>query len=401
MKFWLRFAAASFKPEKIPSASLTRRLAPARYAVLALAFSLVGTAHAQSADTIKIGLVSEVTGVNAEAGSFSVNGTMLAIEMINKRGGVLGKKLELVIEDNQSTNPGTVLAFSKLGNDKDIVAMIGPIRSTQIQAASPAIAKAGIPVMIGGTDPNLTKVNNPWIFRCRPNDSYSARVLADFGVNTLKAKKWAIIHSTDSFGSGGKKSLEESLAALGAAPVLVQGYSNNTQDFTPVVLAIKKSGADVIGTYMTNSADLGIFAKQLRQLGVTVPWVGSATIVTDTAMKLAGEALHGTYGIADFTPEASEESKSFSAAYRAKYKLEPDVYSSWTFDAANIIALAIANAKSTKPAEVRKAILSIRNFKGAEGNYRFDESGDGLSGYNIVKNEKGKLVFVKHIEFPR
>ena len=311
MKFWLRFAAARFKTEKIPSASLMRPFTPARYAVLALAFSLVGTAHAQSADTIKIGLVSEVTGVNAEAGSFSVNGTMLAIEMINKRGGVLGKRLELVIEDNQSTNPGTVLAFSKLGNDKDIVAMIGPIRSTQIQAASPAIAKAGIPVMIGGTDPNLTKVNNQWIFRCRPNDSYSARVLADFGVNTLKAKKWAIIHSTDSFGSGGKKSLEESLAALGAAPVLVQGYSNNTQDFTPVVLAIKKSGADVIGTYMTNSADLGIFAKQLRQLGVTVPWVGSVTIVTDTAMKLAGEALYGTYGIADFTPEASEESKSF------------------------------------------------------------------------------------------
>ena len=371
------------------------------FAAAAIALCAATAISANAADTIKVGLVSEVTGVNAEAGSFAVNGTKLAIEMINKKGGVLGKQLELVIEDNQSTNPGTVLAFSKLGGEKDIVAVIGPVRSTQVQAASPAIAKAGIPVMIGGTDPSLTKVNNPWVFRCRPNDTFSARVVADFGVNTLKGKKWAIVHSTDTFGSGGKKSLEDGLKALGITPVLIQGYTNNTQDFTPVVLAIKKSGADIIGSYMTNSTDVGIFAKQLRQLGVTAPWVGSASIATDTAMRLAGEALQGTYGIADFSPDANDEAKAFSAAYRAKYKLEPDIYSSWAYDATNVIAQAIANSKSTKPDDIRKGIIALRDFKGVEGTYRFDEAGDGLSGYNVLRNEKGKFVFVKHIEFPR
>ncbi|MEY3694837.1 MAG: hypothetical protein RL083_662 [Pseudomonadota bacterium] len=112
-----------------------RRLLSFLSALLALSAAVAFTAHA--GDTIKIGLVSEITGVNAEAGSYTVNGTKLAIETINKNGGVLGKSLELVIEDNQSTNPGTVLAFSKLGGDKDIVAIIGPIRSTQVQAASP------------------------------------------------------------------------------------------------------------------------------------------------------------------------------------------------------------------------------------------------------------------------
>ena len=120
-----------------------------------------------SADAIRIGLVSEITGPNAEAGSYTINGAKLALEQINKKGGILGKQVELVIEDNQSTNPGTVLAFSKLGGNKDIPAIIGPIRSTQVQAASPTIQKAGIPVMIGGTDPSLTHVNNPWVFRCR------------------------------------------------------------------------------------------------------------------------------------------------------------------------------------------------------------------------------------------
>jgi branched-chain amino acid transport system substrate-binding protein len=292
-----------------------------------------------------------------------------------------------------------VLAFSKLFGEGGIVSIIGPIRSTQIQAASPTVAKAGIPTMIGGTDPSLTKVNNRWVFRARPNDSYSSRVIADFGVNTLKKQKWAIIHSTDAFGSGGMNALTAALKALGVTPVLVQGYTNNSQDFTPVVLAIKKSGADVIGSYMTNSPDVGIFAKQLRQLGVTAEWVGSPSVVTDTAMKLAGPALHGVYGIADFTPDATAESKAYAKKYRDTYKLDPDVYSSWAYDALRVLALAINTAKSTDPEAIRKAIVGIKGWKGVEGTYNFDENGDGLRGYNVVKNEGGKVAFIKHIDF--
>ena len=368
------------------------------HSVIAAAAMTVSLAsHAQ--DTIKIGLVNETTGPNAEAGSYTVNGARLALDEINAAGGVMGKKLELKLEDNQSTNPGTVLAFSKLFAEKGIAAIIGPIRSTQTQAASPTVAKAGIPTMIGGTDPSLTKVNNRWLFRARPNDSYSSRVIADFGVNTLKKTKWAIIHSTDAFGSGGMNALVAALKTLGVTPVLVQGYTNNSQDFTPVVLAIKKSGADVIGTYMTNSPDVGIFAKQLKQLGVQAEWVGSPSVVTDTAMKLAGPALHGVYGIADFTPEASAESKAYTAKYKDRFKLDPDVYSSWAYDAMKVLAIAIGNAKSTEPEAIRKAIVGIHGWKGVEGTYNFDDKGDGLRGYNVVKNDGGKVSFIKHIDF--
>ena len=151
-------------------------------AVLALAV-FIGHA-AMAADPIKIGVVNEITGVQAQAGEFTVNGIKLAQEEINNAGGILGRRIELQIEDNQSTNPGTVLAFSKLGGRGDIAGIVGPIRSTQVQAASPTIAKSGIPTMIGGTDTSLTHVNNRWLFRARPNDSYSSRVIADFGVNT-------------------------------------------------------------------------------------------------------------------------------------------------------------------------------------------------------------------------
>ena len=183
---------------------------PGIVAALGLATVLAGL-EARAAEPIRIGVVNEISGVQAQAGEYTLYGIRLALEEINKAGGVLGRQLELQIEDNQSTNPGTVLAFSKLGSRKDIAGVIGPIRSTQIQAASPTIAKSGIPTMIGGTDTSLTHVNNRWLFRARPNDSYSSRTIADFGVNTLKARSWAIIHSTDAFGSGGSKALTEAL----------------------------------------------------------------------------------------------------------------------------------------------------------------------------------------------
>jgi len=357
------------------------------------------TAPAQAADPIKIGLMAESSGPNAEAGVYQINGAKMALEEINKAGGVLGRQIDLRIEDNQSTNPGSVLAVSKLTSGGDLAALIGSVRSTQIQAVAPTVMKAGLPMMIGGTDYGLTHSNNPWIFRARPNDGYSAKVIADYGVNTLKLKKWAIVHSTDAFGNGGKNNLTESLKALGITPVTVQGFTSNSQDFTPIVLAIKQSGADVVSSYIANSTDVGIFAKQLRQLGVKAEWVGSPSLSTDTAMKLAADALHGTYSIADFAVGSSPEAETYAKKYKDKYKMEPDLYSAWSYDAVNLLALAIKNANSTKPDEIKKALHAIKGYKGVEGTYTFDKNGDGLHGYNIVKNEDGKIKFVKHIDF--
>ena len=355
--------------------------------------------HAHAADPIKIGMMLESTGANSEAGIYQSRGAAMAVEEINKAGGVLGRPLELHNEDNQSTNPGSVLAVSKLTSGGDITALITTVRSTQVQAIAPTIMKVGIPMIVGGTDLGLTHANNPWIFRARPNDGYSARVIADYGLNTLKLKKWAIIHSTDAFGNGGKNNLTETLKAAGVTPVLTQGFTSNSQDFTPIVLAIKQSGADIVSTYIANSTDVAIFGKQLRQLGVKVEWVGSPSVSTDTAMKLAGEALYGTYSIADFSPGSSPEAQSYATKYTTKYKTDPDFYSSWAYDAVNILALAIKDAKSTKPDDVAKALHAIKGYKGTEGTYSFDKNGDGLHGYNIVKNDNGKTVFVKHIDF--
>jgi branched-chain amino acid transport system substrate-binding protein len=366
--------------------------------VAACSLTAAVMAPAFAAEPIVFGLVDEVTGPQAEAGLLQAQGAKLAVEEINAAGGILGRQVELRIEDNQSANPTTVLAYTKL-IEAGVVAVIGPLRSTQVQAASPTIAKSKVPALIGGSDPSLTRVNNPWIFRVRPNDLYSSRVMAEYGIKELKKKKWAIVHSTDTFGTGGKNALVDALKAQGVEPVLIQGYTSNSQDFTPIVLQIKNAGADIIGSYMTNSPDVGIFARQLRQLGVQTEWIGSTSVVTETAMKLAGEALWGVHSVADFATEANDEARGFAKRYRAKHGLEPDLYSACTYGSVFLLKHAIEKAKSTDAEAIRNAMLSIKGLKGVEGTYNFEPNGDGVHGYNVVRNDKGKVTFIKHIEF--
>jgi branched-chain amino acid transport system substrate-binding protein len=363
---------------------------------LALGFGSTGTA---SAGEIKIGMVTPITGPAAESGKYAQIGAKMAIDEINAAGGVNGNTLTLVVEDDQTTNPGIIAAFSRLATQTDIPVFLGSVRSTQVDAMSPDIVKLGKPVFIGGTAPQLTHQGNQWLFRCRPNDSYSARVIADFGVDTLGLKKWAIVHSTDAFGSGGMNALTAALKKRGLDPALVQGYPNQSPDFSAVVLAVKSSGADVVGSYFTFETDLGTFAKQMKQFGVQAKWVGSPSITDSTAIKLAGPALNGTYGVADFAADSSPEARAFADKYQSIAHANADNFSSWTYDAVHIAAKAMTDAKSTEPAKVREAILAVKGYKGVEGTYNFDQNGDGLHGYNVVKNDGGKIVFDKHVDY--
>ncbi len=367
--------------------------------MLASAGTLAMPYIARAADTIKIGVVSPITGPAAESGGFMRTGIELAVKEANEKG-VLGKQVVTQVEDDATTNPGAVLAFSKLSGDPAMVGFIGSIRSTQVNAMAPDVLKIGKPMMIGGTDPALTHMGNHWLFRCRPNDSYSAKVIFAYGNDTLQKKKWAVVHSTDAFGTGGKNAFMDNLKAAGLEPTTVQGYTNQQADFTPVALAIRQSGADVLCTYFTFETDLGLFGRQIRQLGVRIPWVGSPSITNISALNLAGPALYGTFGVADYAVDSSPAAKAFAQKYEAVRHAAPDNQSSWAYDAVNILCRAINAAGSTDPEKVRTAILAIKGYDGAEGTYNFDANGDGLHGYNVVRNENGKIVFDKHIDFP-
>jgi len=364
-----------------------------------LAFSF-GLAQAQS-KPIKIGQIIAMTGEAAESGKYHKQGAELAAEQVNAAGGINGRKIQIVLEDDQTTNPGAVAAFQKLLEDPEIVMVIAPSRSTQIQAMLPTINEAKIPTAIGGTNYGLTHSGCQWVFRFRPHDGMSAKVMAKYLVEELGQKKVAVVHASDAFGNGGRDMVVPALKALGAEVVYVQGYNNGEKDYTAVVQGLKKSGATGLATYMTFGTDLGVFARQLKQLGVDVKWVGSPSITAVDSRNLAGDALYGTFAVADFHADASPVSRAFAAAYTPKFGKEPDFYASWCYDAVLVFAEAMKRAPDLKPESLRKAVLSVKKFPGAESEYNFDELGDGLDSYHVVQNDKGAIKMVKTLQVER
>lgn len=369
-------------------------------AAIVLVLASFTPVHAQ-AKPIKIGQIIPMTGEAAESGKYHKQGAEIAIDKINAAGGINGRKLTVVLEDDQTTNPGGVAALQKLLEDKEIPVILGSIRSTQVQAMLPTINEAKIPVAIGGTNYGLTHSGSQWVFRFRPHDGMSAKVIARFMVEELKLKKVAIIHASDAFGNGGRDMLAPAVKALGGEVVLDQGYNNQEKDFTGVVQALKKSGATGLNTYMTFGTDLGVLARQIKQLGAQVTWVGSPSITGVDSRNLGGDSLYGTYGVTDFHVDASPTSKSFATAYKAKFGQEPDLYAAWCYDAVLVFAEAMKRSPDLKPENLRKAILSIQKFPGAEGEYNFDQNGDGLDHYHIVQNVNGTIKYFKTLRVPR
>ena len=370
--------------------------------IIAISFGVapVGFVHAQT-QPIKIGQIIPITGEAAESGKYHKQGAEIAIDKINASGGVKGRKLTVVLEDDQTTNPGGVAALQKLLEDKEIPVILTSIRSTQVQAMLPTVNEAQIPVAIGGTNYGLTHSGSKWVFRFRPHDGMSAKVIAKFMVEELKLKKIAIIHASDAFGNGGRDMLAPAVKALGGEVVLDQGYNNQDKDYTSVVQALKKSGATGLNTYCTFGTDLGVLARQIKQLGAQVTWVGSPSITGVDSRNLAGDSLYGTYGVTDFHVDANPTAKAFAAAYKAKFGQEPDLYASWCYDAVMVFAEAMKRSPDLKAENIRKAILGIQHFPGAESEYNFDENGDGLDHYHVVQNVNGSIKYFKTLHVPR
>ncbi|MCL6516074.1 ABC transporter substrate-binding protein [Alicyclobacillus sp.] len=346
---------------------------------------------------IKIGMETGLTGSDALNGKFERDGAQLAIDQINAQGGIHGKKLELVVEDDQGTNQSGVAAIQKLFSDPQIPVVIGSIKSTIVQATEPYIQRAQVPTLIGGTSPKLTQAGNPWVFRFRPNDNYASAVMADWIVNTMKLKKVAIIHDTDDFGTAGNQLLKDKLEKLGATVVADEGYQTSTKDFTPFLEHVANAKPEVVALYMTNAEDAAQLLRQYRQLGFKMPVVGSPAVASQISIKLGGSAIDGVYGVQDFSPDANDAAKAFAKLWEQKYNEPPDQHSAWPFDAVNILA-QVMNQYGTSPDQIRQGLLNIHDYHGAEGVYNFDSHGDGLHGYNVVQVKDGKIVEIKYVD---
>jgi len=194
---------------------------------------------------------------------------------INAAGGVLGRPLELVTEDDQGTNPGAIAAFNRLASRGDITAYMSPSRSTQVFAIDADVRRVGKIMMMSCQDPKLTHMGNSWLLRENVTTDGFATATINAGTKTLGKSKWAVVFTTDAFGQSYRDSLVAAIAAQGLKPVLVQGFVPQASDLTPVVLAVKQSGVDIVTIANSLGNRFCLFIRQLKELGATATFIGA------------------------------------------------------------------------------------------------------------------------------
>jgi branched-chain amino acid transport system substrate-binding protein len=337
---------------------------------------------------VRIGHTVPITGASAAEGAYYIKAAKLAVKQINQAGGIKGKKINLIMEDSQSSNPGALASLNKLVEQEKVLVILGPIKSTQILAISDAVKSFRVPMAIGGTNYYLTRKGNPWLFRCRPDDSIAAAAMVKYIKEDMKISKVGILHDTDAFGTGGADLVEKGCKENGLTLVKREKYTTKDKDFTAQLLSLKNAGAQVMVVYGTNPEDVATIQRQYRQLGSPYKYLGSPSSGMKDCLTLSKEAAEGLLAIDDYVPGESKEARKYSQDYRKEYGEEMDATSAWNYDAIHIYAYAIQKAGVDRTG-IMKVILAIKDYKGVLGAYSFTPNGNGLHEVSVIRIEKG------------
>jgi branched-chain amino acid transport system substrate-binding protein len=342
---------------------------------------VAAAAHAE--DTVKIGVIQPLTGSVAYNGTTDVNGIKLALSEINAKGGVLGKKVELVIEDGQCKPANSVNAAEKLAQRDKVVGLIGAFCSSATAAIMPVAQSNKIPLITGvSSAPGLTEKGNPWFFRATETDALLAKSFAKILANQLKLKKVAYIGVNDDFGRGSVDEFEKQMTALGATTAMKEYFEHGTSDFYTLLTKLKASGAD--GVFVSaETQDGSTFVKQKAELGLSIKVFGVGSWATADFMQLAGSAANGIYAAVPYASTMkTPKNETFVKAYEAQYKAPPGKYSAAGYNSLNILVDAIARAQSTDADKIRAALLNT-DYEGPNGHFRFDAKGQA-TGFTVV-----------------
>ena len=235
-------------PTTAPAASTTAPAAPTTASAAAAATQPATS----SGGVIPVGMNVSVTGPSAAQGALFIKAIQLAEKQINAAGGVNGKEIKVFIEDNQSTNPGSLSSLNMAAEQDKVVAVIGPVMSTQVQAVSDAVKKFAIPMLSGGTAVKNTHMDNPWMSRFRPDDSLSAAAMVKYTKEDLKLTKIGILHDSDAFGTAGADLVEQYAKEAGLSVVKREKFTTSAKDFTAQLLSLKSAGAEIMVVYSSH-----------------------------------------------------------------------------------------------------------------------------------------------------
>jgi branched-chain amino acid transport system substrate-binding protein len=358
-----------------------------------------GNQSGAAADTIKVGEYASLHGSEAAFGQSSHKGTVLAIEQVNAAGGVLGKKIDLISEDNLSKPGESATIVKKLITRDHVVAVLGEVASGRSLEAAPICQGDKIPMISpSSTNPKVTQTGD-YIFRVCYTDPFQGKLLAGFAQKTLKVKRVAILSDVAApYSVGLAQYFREPFLAGGGQIVIEQKYSSHDKDFKAQLTAIKAANPDAIfvpGYY----TEAGLIVLQARQLGITVPLFGGDGWEAPELIETAGNALEGTYYSTHYSPEVqSPLVQDFVKKFQARWGGEtPDAMAALGYDSAMVLVDAMKRAGTTESAKLRDAIAATKDLECVTGKTTLDAERNPTKSAVIVTVKDGKFKYVETI----
>lgn len=353
-------------------------------------------APADSAGTIRIGITTALTGPSPLNGQRTKEGVTMAVEEINANGGINGKTLEAVIEDDAATTSGTMNSINKLLSE-DVVAIIGPHMSSNVVAVQEQLKEQKMPFLYGGSSPTLIELGNEYMFRVRPSDALACKIACKYLTDNLQCKNIGMIFDNDNWATSAKDVVEATLKEQNIN-FICEGYNTGDKDMTGQLTKLKNSGIDSLIIW-GHDAEIAIIAKQIKEVGVDVPIMGSAGFAMSTVLDLIDPSVsEGICSVSEFTPFSDDERISgFVEKYHEKYNSDPDLYSAAYYDAVYLLKDAIERAGSTDSDKLRAALSETKGLTGVMSTMTASDKGEMIHEMNICRVQDGKAFVIERI----
>lgn len=360
-----------------------------------------GAAAAEEAvvntDPIVIGLLDAFSGDRAMNGEYTKEGAEMFLEDINAAGGVMGRTVTIIYEDDQGAEASATNAYQKLVAENDVCATVLNKYSSVVLAMEPFVADEEIPAICSGSSVKLEASTNEWLLSTRRSDTGSG-VSIGLHCASVGATKVAILHSPDALGTGITPVIEATLEEKGVEVVSVQQFTADEKNFAPYMAKIKDSGCDmIVAIAQTNEAAL--IMNAVYDAGMNVPCIGNSAFAQSSTLSNAKpEAAEGWYSVTAFSFKSAEpKTAEWVARYNEKYGRNPDMTSATTYDALTMICAAIEAAGTDEPAAINEQLHALKGLEGVASVYTYQGTPMLAISEYIIQIQNGEAAVIDRV----
>lgn len=378
--------------------TVSRRLFGSALAIVTLVIA-TGTGCSKSSNDIPVGAYLSLSGSDSTFGIDTRDGIELARQEVNDKGGIKGRKVNVIYEDDKSTSQEASNKVRQLIDRDKVIAILGEVASSRSLAGGLIANTKKVPMVTpSSTAVEVTK-DREYVFRTCFTDAQQGDVAARFVFDTLKKKNVGLFYvAQDNYSAGLAKSFKESLQKLGGTIVVEKGYQSKETQFTTLLSDLKASKPEIIFVPVYYN-DMVQIARQAKQLGMPGSmFIGGDGWDSSDLIEGAGEALEGAYFTNHYAPDVPwPNSQAFLKSFKAKYNHEPSSLSAQGYDAARLLFDAMGRATELTPEAVKTALVQTKDFAGATGTLTIDKDHNANKPIVVVQVKGKKFTYASQL----